>query len=182
MASIGTPGRAVLPMVDSLCSFPAGSTKEVLGTPGDGSSSGPGSLSGVGCRGLVLGRALGRGLGGKQPMQGAGAGLGVGTEPTCPAAPELLPGGSGEPWGSSAGRKGAPDEYCGLSVVTDTVGEDWRLGVDTSSRGTGEVPGSAVRESKAVPVAFWGWGAGICISSDSLGMVCTVGLILGSRT
>lgn len=118
MAGTGTPGWAVLPTGESLCSFPAGSTKEVLGTPGDGSSSVPGSLGGVGCRGLVLGGALGRGLGGKEPVQGAW----VGTEPMG----GLLPG-SEDPRGPFAGRKGAPGEGCGLSVVPYTLGEDWRL-------------------------------------------------------
>lgn len=54
--------------------------------------------------------------------------------------------------------------------------------MDTSSGGTGEVAGSADRESRAVLVACWGWGAGICISSGSLGMGCTGGLVLGSST
>uniref|UniRef100_A0A8C5IE99 Uncharacterized protein n=1 Tax=Junco hyemalis TaxID=40217 RepID=A0A8C5IE99_JUNHY len=67
------------------------------------------------------------------------------------------------PRGPFAARKAAPVEGCGLSVVIYPLGEDWR-------------------ESRAVPVGCWGWGAAICISWGSLGRGCSVGLTLGSRT
>lgn len=129
MAGAGTPPE---PTVGLLCSFPAGSTEEAeaeLGTAGGGSSSVSGSLSGMGSMVLLLGKALGVGLGVKQPGQGGWAELGVGTEPPCPAGPVLVLGwaGSGEPRGPFAGRKGAAGDDCGLSEVKTTLGEAWGL-------------------------------------------------------